>query len=211
MSDIPQLAVLSKTPTSLLVWYAKDGRIEFTGPNIYRWLAKTCNYLCEELGEDSQGLLVLDLPPSWRTLFWSLGAALAGVEVSFSPLEVDSADLFVTNNHEVATKVSADQVGLPVLLQEMSPLALGWLGEPFSAGSDAIAEINAQPDGFIYPPIKFVPSVSFEHSDTTEPLFLEAGEANYVELIWKAWETGRRVVWIEPGEDIPKIRQQELG
>ncbi|MDO5060383.1 MAG: TIGR03089 family protein [Actinomycetaceae bacterium] len=211
MSVISQLDRLASAPTSLLTWYAKAGRLEFTGPVIYRWLAKTANYLNAEFGEDSGALIVFDLPQSWRTAFWVLGAQLAGSEVSFSLNDASSADLVVTASAPTAADILAEQVGLPVLLQDMGPLALRWLGEPVAGAADAIAEINSQADGFLFPVSAGFQVAGAVLPEGAGPVFLTGGEANYIELIWAAWSCGRRVVWVEPGLDAEGIRAQELA
>lgn len=211
MSDVSQLDKLASTPTSLLTWYAKDGRLEFTGPVIYRWLAKTANYLNSEFGENSGSLIVFDLPQSWRTAFWVVGAKLAGSEVSFSLNDVASADLVVTASANTAAEILSEQLGLPVLLQDLGPLALRWMGPLVPGAADAIAEINSQADGLIFSISTdfHLPAVSLPKG--TGPVFLTSGEANYIEHTWAAWSCGRRVVWVEPGLDAASIQTQELA
>lgn len=210
MSDVSQLDKLASTPTSLLTWYAKDGRVEFTGANIHRWLAKTVNYLCAELGEDAGALVVLDLPVSWRTAFWTLGVQLAGCEVSSSLAEADAADLLVTASAEVAEQLLAEQPGLPVLLQDLGPLSLHWLGAPVTGAADAIAEINSQPDGLVFPISAGFSPVLPVLPEGAGPVFLSANDPQYIALMWAAWAQNRRVVWVEEGLDVAAIRAQEL-
>lgn len=214
MFTTTHLEELKRKPTSLLTWYSSTGRVEFTGPVIARWIAKTTNFFCSEFGEDSGASVVLDLPVSWRRLFWQAGAGFAGVNCLTSSVSVSEAEMVVTNQAEKALLLLENDPGLPVLLQEMGDLALRWNGQQVPGTLDAIAELSSQPDDLVYSasdfPLPNTPGELSAYGDQAV-VFLTTSPLDFVELTLAAWKELRRVVWVEPGLDIARVKQQELG
>lgn len=212
MFTLTHFRTLQHTPTNLLTWYSPAGRLEFTGPVITRWIAKGVNYFCSEFGEDSQAEVVVDLPHSWRTLFWRLGAAFAGINCVSKAS--DCAEMVITSSTQTALKLLADDPGLPVLLQDMGELSLRWMGIEVAGALDAIAEVSSQPDDLIYAPCEIaLPDLREEVSSLNRGgvLFITTDPVNYLELTLTAWTLGLRVVWVAPGLNVETIVGQELG
>ena len=205
------LTWMESTPSAVLTWYAKSGRLEFTGPVMARWLAKTANYVDEVLGGEQPGV-VLALPASWRTLVWATGAGFAGGSISVTAKpDLSSFDIFVTDSEAEAGAAVADDPGLIVLLQDLGMMALGWSGDLPEGVGDAIAEVGSQPDGLAFAEAfpaqlpKGEPSASLEVGN--QPVVIH-GEP-YIGPIWNAWRAHKPAIWIEPGLDTNAIMAQE--
>lgn len=211
MLDPNVLTWMESTPSAVLTWYSQSGRLEFTGPVMARWLAKTANYVDEVLGGEQPGV-ALALPASWRTLVWVTGAGLAGGSVYIiSEADLSRFDIFVTSNEDEARAAAADDPGLIVLLQDLGMMALEWSGDLPDGVSDAIAEVGSQPDGLAFAgavPARLPqgePSPSLEAGN--QPVVV-CGEP-YIGSIWEAWRLQRPAIWIQPGLDTDAIMAQE--
>ena len=142
---------LETNNAAVLTWYSTEGRVEFVGPVMSRWVAKIANYVVETFGEGEQPSVVLDLPDSWRTVAWAAGAGLAGARVTISDsADLSQADIFVTADEGVARQVAESDPGLIVLLQDLGLMATSWEGELPEGVEDAIAEVSGQPDYLLW-------------------------------------------------------------
>ncbi|MCC9146110.1 MULTISPECIES: TIGR03089 family protein [unclassified Arthrobacter] len=81
-----------------LIWYGDGGeRIELSGKVLDNWVAKTSNFLVDELDAEPGLRVQLDLPVHWKTLVWVLAAWQTGCTVLLgSPEEARSRDVTVT-------------------------------------------------------------------------------------------------------------------
>lgn len=87
-STVPQLLQSLRTlnPTApRLTWYGPDSeRVELSGRVLENWVAKTANFLVDELDAAPGTVVAVDVPVHWRSLVWLLatwavgGTALAG-------------------------------------------------------------------------------------------------------------------------------------
>ncbi|PYI68408.1 TIGR03089 family protein [Arthrobacter livingstonensis] len=87
-STVPQLLQTLRTlnPTApRLTWYGPDSeRVELSGRVLDNWVAKTANFLVDELDAAPGTVVAVDVPVHWRSLVWLLatwavgGTALAG-------------------------------------------------------------------------------------------------------------------------------------
>ena len=78
------MAELPRTPEDLLLafrthnatsprltWYGPDSeRVELSGRVLENWVAKTANYLVDELDAEPGSAVAVDLPVHWRSLVW---------------------------------------------------------------------------------------------------------------------------------------------
>ncbi|MCC3302895.1 TIGR03089 family protein [Arthrobacter sp. zg-Y895] len=82
-----------------LIWYGPAGeRIELSGKVLDNWVAKTSNFLVDELDAEPGRLVRLDLPIHWKTLVWALAAWQTGCTVVLgSPAEGGHVDITVTD------------------------------------------------------------------------------------------------------------------
>lgn len=215
---------LQSTPSNVLTWYSPEGRLEFTGAVMARWLAKTANYVVEMFGEGA-ARVALDLPDSWRTLVWVTGAGFAGASTSIIKADLASVDLFVTADEERAGAAIEADPGLVVLLQDLGMMSLGWGGELPDGVEDAISEVSIQPDvpvfGGVLP--AGIPEGEAASSQQTDmPSLTNVTEADasgiqpaviegspYIAQIWQAWRDRRPAIWIEDGLDTERILRQE--
>ncbi|MDO5034498.1 MAG: TIGR03089 family protein [Actinomycetaceae bacterium] len=209
MLDPSVFAWMSKNPAPVLTWYTSEGRLEFTGPVMVRWIAKTANYVVEMFGEEAA--VALGLPASWRTLVWATGAAFAGASVSVSDnSDLSVADLFVTADEDAASRAASEDPGLVVLLQDLGMMSFGWAGDLPSGVEDAIFEVNIQPDSLV---VDVVPASLPIGEEVPAPAQAEGTEvivgSPYMGRVWQAWSEGRAVVWIEEGLDVDRILSQE--
>lgn len=74
------LALLQRDPgRPRITWYGDDGeRVELSGAVLVNWVTKTTNLLVEELDAGPGVPVLLDLPPHWRSLVWSLAVWRSG-------------------------------------------------------------------------------------------------------------------------------------
>ncbi|MCC9205381.1 TIGR03089 family protein [Arthrobacter sp. zg-Y769] len=82
-----------------LIWYGGAGeRIELSGKVLDNWVAKTSNFLVDELDAEPGMRLRLDLPVHWKTLVWVLAAWQTGCTVVLgSPADGIRPDVTVTS------------------------------------------------------------------------------------------------------------------
>ena len=85
-----------------LTWYGPDGdRVELSGAVLVNWVTKTTNLLVEELDVGPGSIVVLDLPPHWRSVVWALAAWRAGATVTIgAPTAEDAPSIVVTDRPE---------------------------------------------------------------------------------------------------------------
>lgn len=206
---------LEANNAAVLTWYSTDGRVEFVGPVMSRWVAKSANYLVETFGEGEEPSVVLSLPDSWRTVAWAAGAGLAGakVTVSDSP-DLSEADVFVTADEDVAARVAEEDPGLIVLLQDLGLMTTSWEGELPDGVEDAIAEVSGQPDGIAFVDVQDadIPGgmpAPGAGDPTGHVVIMTDAPRDYIGRIWQAWISGRPALWVDPSLDIDRILEQE--
>lgn len=102
---------LPSTPTELLTafrtlnptsprlsWYGPDSeRVEFSGRVLENWVAKTANYLVDELDAESGSEVAVDLPLHWRSFVWLLATWATGATVA-TPDAVTTTDVRTTTD-----------------------------------------------------------------------------------------------------------------
>lgn len=206
---------LETNNAAVLTWYSTEGRVEFVGPVMSRWVAKIANYVVETFGEGEQPSVVLELPDSWRTVAWAAGAGLAGARVTISDsADLSQADIFVTADEGVARQVAESDPGLIVLLQDLGLMATGWEGELPEGVEDAIAEVSGQPDGLAFVEVQDadIPEgmTTPGAGDPTGPVVIMTdAPKDYIGRIWQAWVSGRPALWADPSLDTAQILEQE--
>ncbi|ALO67831.1 hypothetical protein AS189_16765 [Arthrobacter alpinus] len=88
-------ALRTNNPTSpRLTWYGPDSeRVEFSGRVLENWVAKTANYLVDELDAETGTVIALDLPLHWRSLAWLLATwAVGATAATTSGIQTGTAD-----------------------------------------------------------------------------------------------------------------------
>ena len=144
-----------------ITWYGPGGeRIELSGKVLDNWVAKTAGLLVDELDAGPGVRVLLDLPPHWRTVTWTLATWLAGAcAVLPGPAAEDAviggpgpdraaddeADVLVTTDPATAARrphLPCALVALPALATSFGP------GLPDGA-LDAAADVRLQGDVFV--------------------------------------------------------------
>ena len=120
---------------------SRGERIELSARVLGNWVAKAANALQDEWDLGPGSLVGLDLPPHWRSLYWSLAVWSVGATVVLDPLDTDDLDLLVTASPEVAADAAAPAVlvTLPALTRSGTAPAGSW---------DEARELASHPDQF---------------------------------------------------------------
>lgn len=137
-----------------LSWYGPDSeRVEFSGRVLENWVAKTANYLVDELDAEPGTVIAVDLPLHWRSLVWLLATWAVGATAVTAPLldsaDLESADIVATANPAPAKERLAGIVPEPLLVAVALPaLQMRWLGELPPRTLDYCGEVRAHADVF---------------------------------------------------------------
>jgi uncharacterized protein (TIGR03089 family) len=143
-----------------LTWYGADGEwVELSAKVLGIWVAKSANFLFDDLGVGRGSGVVVDLPTHWRTVpwvlaTWSVGATVVLLEDGVDPIGVPDEirlDAVVSTDParwigpgpELAA-VSVVGVALPALAREFGP------DLPLEA-LDGATEVQTQDDVFTRP------------------------------------------------------------
>lgn len=151
------LETLKKRQSPSLIWYSAPGeRVELSGRVFDNWVAKTANFLVEELDVEVEDSVMLPPQLHWRTLAIAVAGLQVGATIvqhaedaraafAFSPEDLDGA------NAEYA------------VLIERSALGMRYMGE-VPASLDAVdyaAEVRSFADVYM----------GFNQPETTTPAF----------------------------------------
>lgn len=113
------LTLLQRDPgRPRVTWYGGDGeRVELSGAVLVNWVNKTTNLLVEELDAGPGTSVLLDLPPHWRSVVWSLAVWRAGAGVvPGDETRTSAPDAVVTTRPEAHTGApDVVAVALPAL------------------------------------------------------------------------------------------------
>ncbi len=169
-----------------LTWYGPDAeRIELSGRVLENWVAKTANFLVDELDAGPGTVVALRLPVHWRSLVWLLAGWTVGAGVALPDTATDDdggAPAGASGADIVVTDTPGDVPSGPLVVAVALPaLAMRWPGDLPRGVLDYAGEVRAHSDVY----------QSFG-SGGTEPL-----EALVPGL--GAAETGRRL--LVPGSD----------
>jgi uncharacterized protein (TIGR03089 family) len=156
-----------------LVWYGPDGRIELSGRVFDNWVAKTSNFLVDELDASRGTRVELDLPVHWKSLAWAMacwqvGAVITpGVHPTQGLVPAEPADVVVTS-------AERGPVAPPAVLVQVAlgSLALRWPSALPQGAVDYAAEVRSHGDVFTDAAAQDARTVLFE---STGPADLPAG------------------------------------
>ena len=150
MTENPVPTILSTLRTEqatspALIWYGPDSeRVELSGRVLDNWVAKTSNFLIEELDAEPGTTLEFELPVHWKTLVWALAAWQTGCLVALSAGA--GAGVRIT-----AKDPRANARGELVVAVALPALAMAW-PEPLPAGAvDYAAEVRSYADTYAGP------------------------------------------------------------
>ncbi|WP_312180117.1 TIGR03089 family protein [Arthrobacter sp.] len=150
MIENPVPSILSTLRTEqatspALIWYGPEAeRVELSGKVLDNWVAKTSNFLDEELDAEPGTILHFELPVHWKTLVWALAAWETGCLIDLSA--GTGAGVRVT-----ATDPQARERGELVVVVALPALAMAW-PEALPAGAvDYAAEVRSFADTYAGP------------------------------------------------------------
>ncbi len=169
MNPRPKSPKYPQTPTQLLTslrtwnatsprlsWYGPDSeRVEFSGRVLDNWVAKTANYLVDELDAEPGTVICLDLPLHWRTFVWLLAtwavgatAVSASDQLAGSP-SATAADIVATTDPVGTQELLAAAKPAPLIVAVALPaLQMRWLGELPARTLDYSGDVRAHADEF---------------------------------------------------------------
>lgn len=163
MDQLPQnptellLALRTVEPTSpRLTWYGKDSeRVEFSGRVLENWVAKTANYLVDELDGEPCTVVALDLPLHWRSMVWLLATWAVGATAVTTgaantiPATAQVPHIVATSDPAAAQLQLAGQSPAPLVVAVALPaLAMRWAGELPPRTLDYSGDVRAHADVF---------------------------------------------------------------
>ncbi len=137
-------------PTSpRLSWYGPDSeRVEFSGRVLENWVAKTANYLVDELDAEPGTVVAVALPLHWRSLVWLLATWAVGATAVTGPVPA-GADIVATADPAAARERVAQAAPAPLLVAVALPaLQMRWLGELPPHTLDYSGDVRAHADVF---------------------------------------------------------------
>lgn len=150
MTENPVPSILSTLRTEqatspALIWYGPEGeRVELSGRVLDNWVAKTSNFLTEELDAEPGTTVELDLPVHWKSLVWALAAWQTGCTLSLSA--GIPADVRAT-----AAEVHPRFPGELVASVALPALAMAWPGDLPAGTIDYTAEVRSFADTYAGP------------------------------------------------------------
>ncbi|PYI38771.1 TIGR03089 family protein [Arthrobacter psychrolactophilus] len=217
-------AFRTQNPTSpRLSWYGPDSeRVELSGRVLDNWIAKTANYLVDELDAEPGTLIALDLPLHWRSMVWLLASWAVGATVistsapeSTTPDPFPSADIVATADPAAMNERLAEAKPAPLIIAVALPaLQMRWLGELPPRTLDYSGDVRAHGDVFFADADPEPSDIAWQHDETTmtydqviaasaeapQRVLLEAREgwAAVVRSAVETWAAGGSVVLLDP-------------
>lgn len=213
-------ALRSNNPTSpRLTWYGPDSeRVEFSGRVLENWVAKTANYLVDELDAEPGTVIALDLPLHWRSLVWMLatwavgatavtadGAGAYNADTSGADAFSASADIIATASPAAVHSQLQGAKGDPLVVAVALPaLQMRWTGELPPRTLDYSGDVRSHADVFFADSEADASDIAWRHTvagNNTEANGTDAPstqEISYVQLL-------------SGGEDLLSIPETALG
>jgi len=135
-----------------LTWYGPDGeRVELSGKVLDNWVAKTANFLQDELDAAPGGSIALDLPGHWKSSVLALAALNLGLTVRpgtpGDDEELSASDLVATADAGLLER--AGEVDTQLVAVSLGALAPRWPGTLPAGVVDYAAEVRSHGDVFL--------------------------------------------------------------
>ncbi len=128
-----------------LTWYGPGGeRVELSARVLENWVAKTANLIVDELDAGPGSLLLLDLPPHWRTVTWLLATWSVGACAVLPGNDGPEPDAVISTDPS-----ASGGPGLPVVAVALPALATSFGPELPRGAIDAAAAVRSHPDLFV--------------------------------------------------------------
>lgn len=214
-------------PTSpRLSWYGTEGeRVEFSGRVLENWVAKSANYLVDELDAEPGTTVAVDLPLHWRSLVWLLASwAVGATAVTGEPAATAFviADIVATTDPVAVHEACRDTKPGPLVVAVALPaLAMRWVGEMPPRTLDYCGDVRSHADVFFADDTPDASDTAWRHGESAlsyeqllapatgvsasapPRLLLQArdGWAAVVPAALQAWAAGGSVVLLGAGVD----------
>ncbi|MDK1328512.1 TIGR03089 family protein [Arthrobacter sp. zg-Y1143] len=187
-----------------LIWYGSGGeRIELSGKVLDNWVAKTANFLVDELDAEPGLRLRLDLPVHWKTLVWVLAGWQTGCTVVWDP-EGSSAAADVT------VTASAQSTGPgTVVAVALGALDLAYPADLAPGVVDYAAEVRSYADTYLEGPAPDASVSALEVHGGTSAALLQ-GTVPYSALPAGGEPAGTPGVLLAASADLPLVLEAAL-
>jgi uncharacterized protein (TIGR03089 family) len=140
-------------PASPLLTFYDDHtgeRVELSAITLHNWVAKTRNFLRDELDLTAGATVRLALPQHWQTITWLTACWADGL--SLCPAgSLDSDEIDVVVFGPATTGAACD--GTESVAVSLRPMGGHWLGPPPNGALDYAAEIGTHGDQASSPPV----------------------------------------------------------
>jgi uncharacterized protein (TIGR03089 family) len=141
-----------------LTWYGPNSeRVELSGKVLDNWVAKTANFLVDELDADSGTVVNVDVPVHWRSLVWllatwSVGATAftgTGLPDAVACQGADVANIVATTDPGAASTRAETSGRQPFIVAVALPaLAMRWTESLPDGALDYSGQVRAHADVF---------------------------------------------------------------
>lgn len=133
-----------------LTWYGPDSeRVEFSGRVLENWVAKTANYLVDELDGEPGTVVDVDMPLHWRSLVWLLASWAVGATAATGGGSGTSPDIVATTDPAAAWERAAGAKPAPLVVAVALPaLAMRWMGDLPPRTLDYSGDVRSHADVF---------------------------------------------------------------
>ncbi len=172
-----------------LTWYGPDSeRVEFSGRVLDNWVAKTANYLVDELDAEPGTVVALHLPLHWRSIVWLLATWAVGAKAVTVPgttissttdapgadAETDpwaelaaNADILATAWPDVAhSHLTGAKSDLLVVAVALPALQMRWMSELPPRTLDYSGDVRSHADVFFADSAADSQDVAWQHHST---------------------------------------------
>lgn len=211
-------ALRTNNPTSpRLTWYGPDSeRVEFSGRVLENWVAKTANYLVDELDAETGTVIAVDLPLHWRSLAWLLATWAVGATAATmsgtagSHGVVMGADIVATASPAQVHSLLPGTKGDPLVVAVALPaLQMRWMGELPPRTLDYSGDVRSHADVFFADAEPESSDIAWQHTalDNGNGTGADAGtvKTDYAQLL-----AGGAQLLSVPGTELPAQPQRVL-
>lgn len=182
-TTIPELLQALRTHNATaprLTWYGPDSeRVELSGRVLDNWVAKTANFIVDELDAEAGTAVVVDMPIHWRSLVWLLATWAAGGTALSRPCphagDTAEANIVATTDPQAALALAASAGRAPFIVAVALPaLAMRWAGDLPDEVLDYSGDVRAHADVFFADETPAEEAIAWESS---------AGATSYASLV----------------------------
>lgn len=201
------IAHLGASPLPAVVHYAAEGRTELSGRVAVNWATKM-THLLDTYGVAGPGVMLVDVPGSWRSIVLALGVAWCDLSWTGDPLAAEAVltdrpanhgeatgEIFVTQDGNVDSGfIDVDDEVLSHADQALLPVP-----DLITAARNAVTDTTAEDVS------QEIPGVTVHQHGTV----LHTAGARLTPTLWsaiiEAWRRSTPVVLVDAGQDLEAI------